>query len=145
MTALKVFFSNVVFWLKCRAGFRLLRGDASVSGTVTAIEIAEDGDTCFDITVDSKYTAVLTYVTSGAVHTCNILHCEIVPADRARLAKEIAKLVPGRHVTVTGKRAWDGCHHGRGNIFDALMVLLGAAPVVDGWIEIHPVTSLHVE
>jgi hypothetical protein len=117
---------NLVFWAKCRAGFRLL-GPVSISGVVTAYEVSEDGDTCFDVQ-----------------HLSLVFHCEVAPADRERLAGEIARLTPGVRVRVGGTRAWDGCHHGRGVIFDVLMALLRAAPVLDGWIEIHPTKEIEV-
>jgi len=141
---LKIWFSNLVFALKCRAGFRLLEYIGSVTGMVKALEMAEDGDCCFDLVIDGPPSPLLAYKTSGATHICETLHCEIVPADRARLSAEIAKLKIGVRVRVSGRRAWDGCHHGKGLLFDALMVLLGAAPTLDGWIECHPCTSLEV-
>ncbi len=140
---LEVAWSNLVFWFKRRAGFRRLEYVSGLTGIVASLEIAEDGDTCFDLVPGERHE-LLTYRTVGSVHLCKKLHCEIVPKDRARLAAQIALLSIGARVTVSGYRSWDGCHHGRGVIFDGLMVLLGAAPVLDGWLEIHPCTSLEV-
>ncbi len=111
---------------------------------LTSIEVSEDGDTCFSVTPEPTDGAALEYRTGAVLHRCTSIHCEVVPDDRERLADVIALLRPGVRVRVGGRRAWDGCHHGRGVVFDALMVLLGAGPVVDGWLEIHPVASIEV-
>jgi hypothetical protein len=144
LTWIRIAWSNLVFRLKCRAGFRLLE-PVEVTGVVRFVEASEDGDTSFDLVPDGSVSVgLLIYGTSDAIHHCESIHCEIVPRDRARLASAIAALAPGVRVKVSGQRAWDGCHHGKGVLFNVLMVLLGAAPVLDGWLEVHPVTSLEV-
>lgn len=143
---LRLLFSRIVFWFRTRRGFRLL-GPVSVTGTVRYVEVAEDGDTCFGLAPDSLIPlGYQTKANGGTVvyHRCEEMHCEVMPADRQRLSVQLSRLHPGLRVRVTGQRAWDGSHHGRGVLFDALMCLLGAAPTVDGWIEIHPVTDLEV-
>lgn len=146
LTAIRILFSRVVFALKCRAGFRLLQSVEGIEGIVTAVEMSSDGDACFDLDLatDPGSRALLVWGTAGAAHISRDLHCEIAPVDHARLLVPISHLARGVRVRVGGRRAWDGCHHNRGVIFDVLMVLLGAAPVVDGWIEIHPVESLEI-
>jgi len=134
---------NLVFWAKCRAGFRLL-GPVSISGVVTSYEVSEDGDVCFDVSPDGQDVDLLEYDTGHVQHLSLVFHCEVAPADRERLAGEIARLTPGVRVRVGGTRAWDGCHHGRGVVFDVLMALLRAAPVLDGCIEIHPTKEIEV-
>lgn len=144
LNAIRIAFSNLVLAAKKRAGFRTLEWVDGVTGVVVTFEVSEDGDTCFDLLPDPEFLDLLDYSTAGTLHHSYRLHCEVVPADRERLAQPIAGLRAGVRVKVTGFLAWDGAHHGKGLLFDVLMVLLGAAPTVDGWLEIHPVRELEV-
>lgn len=141
---IRIWFWDLIFWLKCRAGFKLF-GPITVVGVVTNVEFAEDGDACFDLSIDDDKTW-LWITTSGTrvLHKCLDLHCEVTPHDGERLGPIVKQLRYGTRVRVRGTWAWDGCHHGRGAPFDALMVLLRAAPTLDGWLEIHPVTELEI-
>ncbi len=144
INAIVLWFWAQVFAAKCRAGFKLLEF-AIVRGTVVGMpEISSDGDTCFDIIPDPGFESLLEYSTGGARHVCQTIHCEVAPADQRRLRPVVELLRSGSRVSVAGTRAWDGAHHGHGTLFDVLMVLLRAAPTLDGWIEIHPVQEITV-
>jgi hypothetical protein len=142
LAAIRIWWSSLVFALKQRAGFRLLGTVAGVTGVVSSFERSDDGDLSFDVTPDAEFAWVLEYPSRHVARAA--IHCEVVPADQERLAAAIGMLRIGARVRVGGQRAWDGCHQGHGVVVDALCVLLRAAPVLDGWVEVHPVLSLEV-
>lgn len=90
----------------------------TVTGAVTQVFRAPDGDIHFNVRLDSPF--------AGLINQFNVLFwggtmvCEIVPLDQRRVAAPSV----GERVAVTGTLVIDTLH---------------------GWVEIHPVRSILVQ
>lgn len=136
-------FWRLVFWFKHRGGFLDLGMDIAVTGVVTSVVSSDDGDFVFNVRLDPD--SEWANVTFGRRKTSepgaepDTLHCEVSPWAPI----DVTAVVVGARVTVAGRWGYDGVHANRGQLWDIMRCVFGASPALDGWCEIHPVTSVH--
>ncbi len=147
-----VFFSEILFWFKKRAGFMDLGTPVVVTGTVAAFEagISQDGDLNFDLALDPEFVKFATLITTHPSEASlnGIIHCEVMP--KARLRRAFPALTVGMRVRVSGRWAFDGSHSDasvagqRPQALELAAAVVGRAPNPNGWPELHPVDRVDV-
>jgi len=144
---------KVVFWWKKQTGWLDLGQTITVTGTIVAVDmnvtgLFNDGDVCFNVQLDPGQEKYITGF--GGVQTNEdksgttppSIHCEITPWMRAQFDGKWQQLAVGKRVKVTGAWGFDGVHLGGSEWLEIWRAIWRHMPnVLDGWFEIHPVTS----
>lgn len=144
-------FFQLVFWWKKRTGWIDLKQTVTATGVVVGMDDgpSSDGDFNFRVKVDENCEWLITgfggRLTTDDPKLGPSLLCEVVPWSPVEVQREAARLHVGDRVSVTGAWGFDGVHVSGSRWWNILLAIFRHQPnVLEGWLELHPVTELTI-